>query len=564
MEGLVHRFALDVHFHIVSSVNSDTEVVDGIHHLVHLLNITSPPHLVDIILETLCHDLIKNSEIIRSNNGIQRLMLYMIHTDPAYIHLHIIDNACRVLTLASAECMCTLLRDIHPDLYSRAIPMLLNWHLKSGSGIHVFMFCNILSSDSVTIYELIKEDPIDMMCQFTKGFDLPTPIVLLGVDTLIAVLAVGANSIGCWNTLGFYFMDHLASLDVCPRFVSTFAQLIGYLGEEQTLTIPLWSPIFSKFCHALLTTNCIASMIAILKHKGMNEKLLYNVEFVHSLFACLCDWFITLTASIRHTTLDYLLVGVANYRECPPPRLNDIYYNIQDQETIIKRGTLLALGTTTANIATHFKSLIRDNNNTPDNLELDAELCTHFETLITNQEWSVQCIQLHGCVIGGALFHAITTIVGRHLSKVGTRVNRHIRSFLEDCIHTSRKNNNTTWGLERYSNELERRYFLNCTSKVLYSPLYLRMHTFTKLGNLITICPITLETMHCPVVACDGNTYELSAIIMLKKNETDFLSPLTRIPLHPFVFYNRALHESEVSLWKSSQCFDSGTTLDSL
>lgn len=55
-----------------------------------------------------------------------------------------------------------------------------------------------------------------------------------------------------------------------------------------------------------------------------------------------------------------------------------------------------------------------------------------------------------------------------------------------------------------------------------------------------TACPITLERMRCPVVATDGHTYELAALVRLfRTGETR--SPLTRETLSPSVVYNRAL-----------------------
>jgi hypothetical protein len=56
-----------------------------------------------------------------------------------------------------------------------------------------------------------------------------------------------------------------------------------------------------------------------------------------------------------------------------------------------------------------------------------------------------------------------------------------------------------------------------------------------------TVCPITLEGMHCPVVASDGHTYELEAIVRVARTGTTFRSPLTREPLATWVAYNRAL-----------------------
>ena len=58
-------------------------------------------------------------------------------------------------------------------------------------------------------------------------------------------------------------------------------------------------------------------------------------------------------------------------------------------------------------------------------------------------------------------------------------------------------------------------------------------------------CPITLEGMHCPVVASDGHTYELEALVRHARTGGTLRSPLTRAPLATWIVYNRALYWSE-------------------
>lgn len=54
-------------------------------------------------------------------------------------------------------------------------------------------------------------------------------------------------------------------------------------------------------------------------------------------------------------------------------------------------------------------------------------------------------------------------------------------------------------------------------------------------------CPITMSDMHCPVVASDGNTYELEALVRIAGSAPVFLSPFTRAPMDRIVFYNRVV-----------------------
>ena len=56
------------------------------------------------------------------------------------------------------------------------------------------------------------------------------------------------------------------------------------------------------------------------------------------------------------------------------------------------------------------------------------------------------------------------------------------------------------------------------------------------------VCPITLEPCRCPVVASDGYTYELSALVQHARGESNVIrSPLTRAPLRTQVTYNRVV-----------------------
>ena len=63
-------------------------------------------------------------------------------------------------------------------------------------------------------------------------------------------------------------------------------------------------------------------------------------------------------------------------------------------------------------------------------------------------------------------------------------------------------------------------------------------------------CPITLESMHCPVVASDGQTYELSALVRTSEKKA-LQSPLTREYMLPYVYVNRAQIRLEEVLFSS-------------
>ena len=70
--------------------------------------------------------------------------------------------------------------------------------------------------------------------------------------------------------------------------------------------------------------------------------------------------------------------------------------------------------------------------------------------------------------------------------------------------------------------------------------------------DCISTCPITLATMHRPVVASDGFTYEMQALVRHLQKEPA-LSPMTREPLTLSLTFNRELEQKEQRLWDLTQ-----------
>ena len=116
-------------------------------------------------------------------------------------------------------------------------------------------------------------------------------------------------------------------------------------------------------------------------------------------------------------------------------------------------------------------------------------------------------------------------------------------------------------GEARYVDSLLRRMF--CLERVDVPKPSVPSH----LRDAFVACPITLEYMHCPVLASDGHTYELSAILQLHRKHVlegateNFLSPLTREPLKDCVFYNRSLKLMERATLAAHESNKSCTTI---
>eukprot|EP00966_Prymnesium_polylepis_P024592 567336-Prymnesium_polylepis.1 len=62
------------------------------------------------------------------------------------------------------------------------------------------------------------------------------------------------------------------------------------------------------------------------------------------------------------------------------------------------------------------------------------------------------------------------------------------------------------------------------------------------------MCPITLHAMRDPVVACDGHTYERSALVHAFRKDHP-TSPLTREPIRSALMYRNYALSSIMSTW---------------
>ena len=220
-----------------------------------------------------------------------------------------------------------------------------------------------------------------------------------------------------------------------------------------------------------------------------------------------------------------------------------------------KAASILCRGVDTTHVAPFFVSMLRILERSaapnvptfrPDAFdELDGELLVHFATMTKDASRSVTYpMVLHGHVENAAfcmasvLFGESTRVPRRY------RIRARIHDYLQNCVDKYARTG--TDAMRRYCRDVAQRYHLTMTQNETL-PL--------SSSNKVT-CPLTLDTMYCPVVASDGHTYEMQALVTLASrsdlNSTPLKSPMTREPLETWMVYNRALVQQEQDFTKKS------------
>lgn len=161
--------------------------------------------------------------------------------------------------------------------------------------------------------------------------------------------------------------------------------------------------------------------------------------------------------------------------------------------------------------------------------KIDADLEPHVRAVLDDPSVLLMAASVGvegGDPPGGLVLHLIDTIVGAHRLTGRTRCDRLLRAYLRENLASVAD----ATGVLR-----EHCVAVSLTHGIAPVPASAeRLH-----DDDACRCPITLEAMHCPVVASDGHSYELSALLRLPGPPRT--SPMTRRPLHRNVYLNRAL-----------------------
>ena len=167
--------------------------------------------------------------------------------------------------------------------------------------------------------------------------------------------------------------------------------------------------------------------------------------------------------------------------------------------------------------------------------DFDEMLSIHLGILWDLPAAITSPFQVYGGV--ATFVHTATLVLGGVPPIPGTRAGDLIINRLSLDIRALMHGSPTQTTIA-YLRDLDQKYRLECLVDVPIA------HTVDNVA-FVPQCPITLGSMHFPVVASDGHTYELTSLIQMARCSDTLRSPLTREDLESFVIFNRGAAECQ-------------------
>ena len=506
MDALVQSFVAKVHLHVTGQDGCADAVV---HHLVPVLTPGAPPDAVCKVLATICHNLNRNVPAIRAHQAVERLLEYMIATDPSTLPIEAVHNACTVLTFAEDTAVVALMRAHRgdPARYATIVSGLVGWHLLSGSNTHVFMFAFFLTLHRETLREFRKTDPVAMLHQRL------TPDVLQNVSSAVLALKTflrlvrGAEDafVEFWQHDGLVLLNAVvARRDEVPRgqFLAVLADLVAERPATASLDLPADDLVAPLLARDLVHDPELASNVELYHNDALAAPRRAVAGDVHLHGASSASLELTerdLEAALRFV----VLVGRQRRRRtragspsCPtrrrarcarPPRPPACRRRTScptlrrccASAPPLRSSTSSSPGTSTRWRATA----------PPRGRLARTSRCTATCAAAPSSTWS--------------------TCSSARLRLRTRRASRGLRAHLAEAVERARRELEPTAGLERHCRS-SRRARADAARRRLAALDALRPGG-RRARRPPADAPITLETMHCPVVAPDGQTYELAA-----------------------------------------------------
>lgn len=266
-------------------------------------------------------------------------------------------------------------------------------------------------------------------------------------------------------------------------------------------------------------------------------------------------------------------------------------YRTDDEPTRLCRGALLSMCGATEHVLPHLGALLRccfeeeeaeartpsaQRSSPPSTITPAALLRAHVEThvvAVAQQPallaWPLDVqgdagsllVALADTFLDGPAPAVLTAAARRQLAAPSERsdasLSGRVAHLLLSAAKTLRGSTEPHCGAEGYCRHLISLLGLDDDAARRSSPLLGDTdHTLSSLlADCVAFCPISLQPMHCPVVASDGNTYELRCLVSLfraAQGGSPPPSPLTRAPLTPLVTFNRQLVQTECALWAAA------------
>ena len=571
MDHLLRSFVSKVHSHAHHSPH-DVASSDAMRQLLPMIHCNSPKDVLEMTISVMHEAAQQNAKGFVECGGVATIVNLIITCPYLLLSLEARCQAVRLLRTSSE----TLVEQVEV-LSSVCIQALMTWYTTLGEAgsADMFWMLDTLTSTPSTREKILDESP-------TVGSLLPllTSTVLDDPDLCILAMRVFSNLVSTdlsggtfWGDGGIFLIVALATHRT-QDVVGTEQQLLHAVCHLAERAPRSTNEAFRDSCNqhvmkALLMDmreQGIAGMLPVFKITHMFRHLRNDDQFSTMLMHKIVEEFPSLSVDTLHVALDALAHTVTP-TSASVVTIDALLHLVRDVDELLVDVSHVILNAIHTNKLASFLPMLIHSCSVDKSLDtaLDNNVAKLFDTLVENPTMVLHPIQIHGNP-PHVLFHILEDLVGDAYPMTSSGVTSwtdhcitaYIRERLEDASVPC------TPGHVRYARLLQERYNLSCASLRLPSSLRSLACSgdqlpsnpcATALARCVAECPITLQPMHCPVIASDGYTYELSALLkILRLREPR--SPMTREPLQPWGVYNRqAVHmETEV--------VHTGTTLE--
>ena len=568
MEALVRSFVTKVQAHVQRDKDRDPGSYVAI--LLVALDKAGSVAVADTILQTLCTLMPGGNEEFHQHDGVSKVISAMLRFSPGDFQAYRVSDACHLLTLGQKGALASAIQVYLPGkARTDVLRRLFEWHIVSGS---TFYTCSFLSAvalpegehpTALPPLDVIRAAPWrlgrdGLANPAARLFTFKTCVRVIGGDQALLDEFVAQGGIALVAEVA---ADRASEPKAAHPFLPQLCKLVGpNFLPAGTLCTP-------QIEDALVLDATIAPehTAELLCCSGVAPDLLGVQRFVDAFLPELIERFFRISARTRQLVLGHLLEAAAH----PDPRMLGILHDhVTDPPSRLLRALLLAERCTARQVVRHFGALLDSLDVACTAVVQDArsastELVTRLDERLAGLLGELErvpelllppTLALDAALPGHLLFHAIDVVVGFNPFAVDTKVGAQLRDFLAQSIESARTQPGHSVGLEAFCRDVEQRYELSNLIQCGCEMLDRSDGVAALLYHAIPLCPVTLQPMHYPVVASDGYTYELTALLHVAASEAGAEappSPMTRMPLARSLYGDRKVAELEDKLQES-------------
>lgn len=559
MNTLVERFVSGVYSHVRFS-NVSEDHLNAMRALLPILDSDAPTTTKTTVLATL--RLVQMQGLVTMaplhiEGGSDRLIRFILDTDLFSVPTPTIHDACELLLCGKTNAVLTFMRTNAMETH-QTIPALLAWFACSDGVTHIFQLVStFLLPHGLTARELYPHKPVEVLSRhvFKHAEVLRNELHVLTTawSTLTQVVEdAPALFQRFWMQCGPLLLEALAVHQITDQssgLLPRVHRLLQHVPSCVAVSLPPSTAVLDALTIDVLADGDVGTVLSLSCNESIFSQFIVHGEFVAAMLLRSTERFPVLDTATRMALTDWFLLCASRPDGAPLPNavLEVFCLDLIDEPTRQKRALLAATALGTDAMVPHFESLLSAAS--PED-ELDVLLCSRFEQL--EREPSLLCT--HVFALEGQpkllLFHCIECLLGPGYAPAKCVTDARIRSFLATAITSARSHNSC--GTELYCRHIARRFHIQGVMEACPLMADENDSILVGLSRCISHCSVTLEPMHCPVVASDGLTYELSAMVSLFRTQTPPLSPITRATLQPFVVFNQRLGVVEHELWSTA------------